>query len=221
VEPGAVREALAAQLPEEFRLLSVAAVPVAAPSLSQELCAAVWRFNLVPEPAGRQQVEALAGAVTGSAAAVQAAQACAEAPLPPPALADWRRAIDGLLGATSLPWRDTDKKGRPRERDCRPYLLGLALLDPDAAAPPVGGDSATTWARPALTPGEQGATTAAAAPGESTAVPPAVTLVLEAVIDPQGRSLRPEQIARWLGDSLGRSLRLRAVERQSLRLGPC
>jgi hypothetical protein len=45
--------------------------------------------------------------------------------------------------------------------------------------------------------------------------------VLEAAIDPQGRSLRPEQIARWLEHALGCGLRLRAVERQSLRLRPC
>jgi radical SAM family uncharacterized protein len=219
VDPGAAREALATQLPEEFRLLSVAAVPVAAPSLSQELCAAVWRFTLVPGPARPQAGEAAVEQVVeqaveqaGPRAAAQlaagtaptaAAQAPAEAP-PPPAPADWRRAIDGLLGASALPWRDTDKKGRPRERDCRPYLLALALLDPDAPAPLVRAASAPT--------GE---------PAPTVAPPPAVTLVLEAAIDPQGRSLRPEQIARWLEDALGCGLRLRAVERQSLRLRPC
>jgi hypothetical protein len=208
-------------------LLSVAAVPVAAPSLSQELCAAVWRFTLVPGPAGDRAVEqavdqagAQAGDQAGPYAAAQlgggkAPTAADPAPAeasPPPAPADWRRAIDGLLGASALPWRDTDKKGRPRERDCRPYLLALALLDPDAPAAPLRSASVTTGAPAAPATGE---------PAPTVATPPAVTLVLEAAIDPQGRSLRPEQIARWLEHALGCGLRLRAVERQSLRLRPC
>ncbi|MEI6615542.1 MAG: TIGR03936 family radical SAM-associated protein, partial [Cyanobium sp. ELA507] len=99
IDPETARAALAAVLPPEFRLLSVAAVPVASASLSQELAVAEWRFTLRPQPAG---------------AAL--------------ALADWQRAIDGLLAAPLLPWRDTDKKGRPRERDCRPDLLKLRIV---------------------------------------------------------------------------------------------
>ena len=159
IEPSLARRALVAVLPGEFELLSVAAVPVAAPSLSQELSAAIWRFSLVPEePAGRVG----------------------------PTAEDWQRAVEAVLAAQSLIWRDTDKKGRPRERDCRPALLDLAMLEvangPDAAA---------------------------------------ASLRLEASIDPQGRSLRPEQMAHWLAEELGRPLRLEAVRREALCLRAC
>ena len=41
---------------------------------------------------------------------------------------DWHAAVDQLLQATTLVWYDTDKKGRPRERDCRPALQALQVL---------------------------------------------------------------------------------------------
>jgi hypothetical protein len=40
----------------------------------------------------------------------------------------WQVALDALLAAETLVWHDTDKKGRPRQRDCRADLLGLELL---------------------------------------------------------------------------------------------
>ena len=102
VEPEEARRRLQEALPPEFQLLSVAPVAVAAPSLSQELREAHWRLELRPERA------------------------------PNPEGGAWREACAALLAAPSLPWHDTDKKGRPRERDCRPYLLALALAsDPD------------------------------------------------------------------------------------------
>ena len=91
-----VRERLQAELGEELRLLSVAPVPVHGPSLSQELEAAEWRMVLRP--------------VEGT---------------PSLASSDWSGAIQALLSANSLIWHDHDKKGRPRQRDCRPDLLGL------------------------------------------------------------------------------------------------
>jgi radical SAM-linked protein len=91
-----VRERLQAELGEELRLLSVAPVPVHGPSLSQELEAAEWRMVLRP--------------VEGT---------------PSLASSDWSGAIQALLSATSLMWHDHDKKGRPRQRDCRPDLLAL------------------------------------------------------------------------------------------------
>ena len=42
---------------------------------------------------------------------------------------DWHAAVDQLLQATTLVWHDTDKKGRPRERDCRPALKALQVTD--------------------------------------------------------------------------------------------
>ncbi|MFM7634432.1 MAG: TIGR03936 family radical SAM-associated protein, partial [Cyanobacteriota bacterium] len=39
----------------------------------------------------------------------------------------WREAVASLLAADQLIWWDTDKKGRPRQRDCRPALRSLAI----------------------------------------------------------------------------------------------
>jgi radical SAM family uncharacterized protein/radical SAM-linked protein len=161
VDPGEARRRLQEVLPATFRLLSVAPVPVSAPSLSQELQEAHWRLELRPRlPPGQHQ-----------------------APPPEPA---WQQAIAALQGASALPWRDTDKKGRPRERDCRPFLIRLALdTGPD--------------------PQRQGA----------------VRLALEARIDPQGRSLRPEFLRHWLAEQLATPLELGPVERRALILATC
>lgn len=94
-----------------------------------------------------------------------------------PAPDAWQRAIGALLAADTLNWHDHDKKGRPRQRECRPYLLDLRLI----AGPSVPG-APEPWAA---------------------AAEAAVELALEAAIDPQGRSLRPEQVAHWLGELLG------------------
>ena len=41
----------------------------------------------------------------------------------------WQAAAAQLLAAERWIWHDTDKKGRPRQRDCRPYLQSLELLE--------------------------------------------------------------------------------------------
>jgi hypothetical protein len=41
----------------------------------------------------------------------------------------WHQATSSLLAAQVLAWQDTDKKGRPRSRDCRPFLLELRLAE--------------------------------------------------------------------------------------------
>jgi hypothetical protein len=87
------------------------------------------------------------------------------------------------LAHHSLIWQDTDKKGRPRQRDCRPALLSLDL--------------------------------------EAEAGVRAVSLRLQASIDAQGRSLRPQQIQHWLGQQLGRTLTLSRIHRQALLLRSC
>ncbi|QVL54613.1 MAG: TIGR03960 family B12-binding radical SAM protein [Cyanobium sp. M30B3] len=110
VEPAAVRARLQAELPPGLQLLSAAVVPTFGPSLSQELAAAHWRFALRAE--------------NGPALDPQACGA----------------AIAALLAAPVLSWHDTDKKGRPRQRDCRPELQDLRLVapgaDPEAPAAP-------------------------------------------------------------------------------------
>ncbi len=161
VPADAARERLQAVLPTGFQLLSVAEVPVAGASLSQELREAHWRFELRPQ---RQPGE----------------------PPPPLPAQRWQQAIAELERSPSLIWQDTDKKGRPRERDCRPFLAALALEEgPD--------------------------------PGQGDAV----RLALEARIDPQGRSLRPEFLRHWLSERLATPLELGRIERSALLLAPC
>jgi hypothetical protein len=75
---------------------------VSGPSLSQELQAASWQLEL--------QVAAPA-----------------DAALPAHA---WQAAAAALLASDSWIWHDTDKKGRPRSRECRPDLLSLSLEEP-------------------------------------------------------------------------------------------
>ena len=86
-------------LPEGISLLAAAEVPVASRSLSQEIRAAVWSFDL--------QV----------------------APESPRNGVDWSMAVAAITAAEQLIWHDTDKKGRPRQRDCRSALRRLEVLD--------------------------------------------------------------------------------------------
>ncbi|WP_255111596.1 TIGR03960 family B12-binding radical SAM protein [Synechococcus sp. RedBA-s] len=48
---------------------------------------------------------------------------------PGPGAAAWGPALESVLAAAELPWSDTDKKGRPRQRDCRPLLEELSLVE--------------------------------------------------------------------------------------------
>jgi hypothetical protein len=91
-----------------------------------------------------------------------------------------------LLTAESWIWHDTDKKGRPRQRDCRPFLQELELLLTDQ-------------------PGLQ---------------PAAITVQYRALVDPTGRSLRPEQLQHWFATVLDVPLELRQLRRLALHLAP-
>jgi hypothetical protein len=183
IDPEAARQALAAVVPAEFRLLSASVVPVAGPSLSQELEAAQWRFSLRPAATNKGQGPKDAGPGMPRGLPEEVGSW--------PRAEAWDRAINAVLNAPTLPWRDQDKKGRPRERDCRPYLLALRTTPPEAAA-----------ASRALEPLR-------------------LDLELEAAIDPQGRSLRPDQVAHWLAEALAIPLAVDSVRRQRLRLKPC
>ncbi|MFN7899369.1 MAG: TIGR03960 family B12-binding radical SAM protein [Synechococcaceae cyanobacterium] len=111
IDPDQARERLQAELPPGLALHSVQAVPVQGPSLSQELRAAHWSIALLPAE---------------TASPPPASAACLPTrPWPDPER--WQRAIEELLASESLLWHDTDKKGRPRSRECRPYLQSLAL----------------------------------------------------------------------------------------------
>ncbi|MEB3327503.1 MAG: TIGR03936 family radical SAM-associated protein, partial [Synechococcus sp.] len=106
VDPELVRERLQQQLPDEFQLLSALPVPVFGVSLSQELEEAHWNFLLQP---------------------------LVDAPLAP---RQWQEARNSLLSCQTLLWQDSDKKGRPRSRDCRSFLLDLEIAElfPDGTA---------------------------------------------------------------------------------------
>lgn len=113
-DPAWVCQRLQEQLPPQFALQTVLEVPVSGVSLSQELVAATWSLVLRPEP---------------SVAALGAA--------PLVSLAQWEGSAEALRNAGEWIWEDTDKKGRPRSRDCRPYLQDLrvaATEDPAAVS---------------------------------------------------------------------------------------
>ena len=97
--PDRLRSVLQPLLPEGISLLAAAEVPVASRSLSQEIRAAVWSFDLQVAP---------------------------ESPLNG---VDWSMAVAAITAAEQLIWHDTDKKGRPRQRDCRSALRRLEVLD--------------------------------------------------------------------------------------------
>ncbi|MCX5932846.1 MAG: TIGR03936 family radical SAM-associated protein, partial [Cyanobacteria bacterium] len=100
VDAAAALAQLQATLPEGLTLSGVAEVPVRAPSLAQELEGAQWSVELVTAAPGLG-----------------------------PGAAAWGPALESVLAAAELPWSDTDKKGRPRQRDCRPLLEELSLVE--------------------------------------------------------------------------------------------
>jgi radical SAM-linked protein len=93
--------------------------------------------------------------------------------------AAWQAAAAALLASESWIWHDTDKKGRPRQRDCRPFLESLEL---------------------------------------GTAAADAVLVRYGAVVDPAGRSLRPEQLQHWFAQQLDAELEMVSLRRESLQL---
>ena len=100
VAPAAALAALQPRLPAGFQLLEAAEVAVSSPSLSQLIEAALWSLEVQPaDPALRLGPEA------------------------------WQGAVAAVLAADRLPWHDSDKKGRPRQRDCRPSLRALTFED--------------------------------------------------------------------------------------------
>ncbi len=108
LEPPQVLQRLQQELPDGLRLQSCAVVPLQGPSLSQELEGARWRFGLQresggPEAPGRAWPEAL----------------------------EWEMALHTLMQSDTWIWNDQDKKGRPRQRDCRPALSQMSLAEHD------------------------------------------------------------------------------------------
>ena len=153
LDPEPARQQLQRQLPPGFALLEVQPVEVFGSSLSQELSGAIW--------VAQWRVE------HGQAKATSE---------------EWAAAAADLLAQESWIWEDTDKKGRPRQRDLRPYLSALELLPRSVDDPDLQG------------------------------------LRYSAVVDPAGRSLKPEQLQQWFAGRLARPLALVGLRRQSLLL---
>ena len=149
LDPAEALQQLQPQLPEGFALLEVQPVEVFGPSLSQELVGARWQLQL---------------RVSSDAAAA-------------PSLAAWLAAAAQLLASDCWIWHDTDKKGRPRQRDCRPFLESLEV-----------------------------------------SAEPGVLVRYGAVVDPAGRSLRPEQLQHWFSQALDVQLEMVSLRRESLQL---
>jgi radical SAM-linked protein len=162
LQPQAALTALQSQLPSEFQLLAAQQVALDGPSLSALVTGALWQFE--------------ASSVDG---------------LPAPSLDQWQAALTALLAASELPWQDTDKKGRPRQRDYRQLLLDLRLVSPTASAAGQVGQNAP------------------------------VQVTVASAITPQGLGLKPDHLCLWLGQQLGRTLRTDRHRRLALGLADC
>ncbi len=104
VPPVTLINALQPQLPKGIRLLGAEEVPLKQKSLAQLLEGARWIMVFCLESG---------------------------ATLPDQA---WQAACGAVLAAPNLPWDDTDKKGRPRQRDLRPLLKNLTFHGQHGAA---------------------------------------------------------------------------------------
>jgi radical SAM-linked protein len=92
------------------------------------------RARLQPElPPGLQLLSAAVVPTFGPSLSQELASAQWELELRSDRPLAWERLQEGvaaILAAAELLWHDTDKKGRPRQRDCRPALQALELLPP-------------------------------------------------------------------------------------------
>jgi len=95
---------------------------------------AAVRARLQPElPPGLQLLSAAVVPTFGPSLSQELASAQWELELRSDRPLAWERLQEGvaaILAAAELLWHDTDKKGRPRQRDCRPALQALELLPP-------------------------------------------------------------------------------------------
>jgi radical SAM-linked protein len=99
---------------------------------------ALVRARLQPElPPGLQLLSAAVVPTFGPSLSQELASAHWELDLRGGGPLSWQRLLNGVAAiraAEVLLWHDTDKKGRPRQRDCRPALLALEPLP--ALSPP-------------------------------------------------------------------------------------
>ncbi len=99
VDASFVKEELQKKLPFGLKIITCENTPFSKKSLSQLLKEAVWSFNL------ESKYE------------------------PYPSRYEWDIALSEIINSEKLIWKDTDKKGRLRERDCREALDSLEIID--------------------------------------------------------------------------------------------
>ncbi len=161
VTPQEVCAQLEQYLPEGITLKSPQVVDLKGTSLSQQLNSAIWSFYLKTKESNT--LDSIR----------------------------WEEALDQIITAPSLVWHDTDKKGRPRERDFRPSLTALKIhFKSETNDFELFNDG---W----------------------------VHIELETGIDPQGRSIKPTQIQQWFEEKLKESLLITGIRREKLKLLQC
>ncbi len=106
-----IKDQLQNTLPKGISLKDAKEVPISKKSLSQELHAAIWSFDLSAVSSQRTS------------------------PL------QWQKGINSLIEAKELIWNDKDKKGRPRKRDYRKGLHSLKIIKTDFKHPQVTNDN--------------------------------------------------------------------------------
>ncbi len=160
IDPQKMLIELQKNLPEDIHLQSSQLVTQSKKSLSQLLEAAVWTFDIYAE--NTQFRNSI----------------------------KWDEAVGNLNTSSELIWRDQDKKGRERVRDCKPGLRKLKIkgfLNPEANVIMGFG----------------------------------IKCELEALINPLGQSIRPEQIRHWLTEQVNEPLKIKEVKREELQLFKC
>ena len=123
VDPALARRLLQRELPQGLRLLSCASVPLSGQSLSQEVEGARWRFVLSPAEEGISS-------------------------MPWPEAHQWEGALRTLMRKEEWWWHDRDKKGRPRQRDCRAALREITLAGLESS--PGQGEAVELWMESAI-----------------------------------------------------------------------
>ncbi len=97
IEAEYMRKKLQKALPNGIELIKAIEVSINNCNLSKELAEAIWSFDL--NAISQHKPNSL----------------------------DWKNALCSVMQAKQLIWHDTDKKGRPRQRDFKPQLKSLQL----------------------------------------------------------------------------------------------
>ncbi len=163
IDPQNIKDKLQLFLPNEINLLDTTMISNHKKSLSQEISESHWSFRIATN-----------------------------APIYL-STSEWMKSISAIKEETHLIWNDYDKKGRPRQRDCKPELKELEVSFPRDISKKRGPLSKFNEAN----------------------------IKLEAKVDSLGRSIKPQQIKYWMEKHLGKSLQITKIKREQLILFEC